>query len=123
MGAPTVDELRLQFSERLAPRIKRLDTDAPRSFVGRLGSWVDGLLDNPTTSSADGMGEHAIVDLAQESLLRGNLATAIERLTELKGMSAVIMTEWMKDAKARLEMDRAGADLMAKSFDRMARGK
>lgn len=120
-GAPTVDQLRVQFSERLAPRIRRLDADAPRSFVGRLGNWVDGLLENSAPSGGAGMGEHAIADLAQESLSKGNLATAIERLAALKGMSAVLLAEWMKDAQARLEMDRAGAALMAKSFDQMAR--
>ncbi|NQV99567.1 MAG: hypothetical protein HQ483_07705 [Rhodospirillales bacterium] len=119
-GAPTLAQLRTQFNQRLAPRLRGAGQPVSRTFVGRMGNWVDGLLSDPATAtSAETANLSAIIELAQESLAQNDLATAIERLGQLKGVSKVITAEWIKDARNRLSMDQSVSVLMTAAFDQL----
>ena len=93
-GAPTAVEL-----------AERFPGDAIREAAGgtqRL--W--GLVEVRPAEGADGTGPSAIAAQAERRLARGDLAGAVAAVEELEGAPAEAAADWLRDARARLEIER-----------------
>jgi hypothetical protein len=120
-GVPTMPELRDSFSMYVAPRVAALSPAGQRGLTDRTKAWVQSVFSPRTVDETVGGDRNAtIIALAERSLAKGQLAAAVDQIALLEDQAALIATEWLKGASARLTTDKASATLMAQAFDRLA---
>jgi uroporphyrinogen-III synthase len=121
IGVPTMPELRDSFSMYVAPRVVALSPAGQRGLTDRTKAWVQSVFSPRTVDETVGGDRNAtIIALAERSLAKGQLAAAVDQIALLEDQAALIATEWLKGASARLTTDKASATLMAQAFDRLA---
>ena len=91
----------------------------------RTKAWVQSMFVSRASddAAAGGGRNERIVALAERSLTRGQLAPAVDQIALLDDEAAVVATEWLRNASARLNVDKATAMLVAQAFDRVAGAK
>ncbi|TGY88987.1 hypothetical protein E5163_07590 [Marinicauda algicola] len=93
-GAPTAVEL-----------AERFPGEAIREAAGGTQRFW-GLVEVRPAEGADGTGPSAIAAQAERRLARGDLAGAVAAVEELEGAPAEAAADWLRDARARLEIER-----------------
>jgi hypothetical protein len=120
-GVPTMPELRESFSMYVAPRVAALSPAAQKGLTDRTKAWVQSVFSSRSVDETVGGDRNAtIIALAERSLTKGQLAAAVDQIALLEDQAALIATEWLKNASARLTTDKASATLMAQAFNRLA---
>jgi hypothetical protein len=118
---PTMPELRESFSMYVAPRVAALSPAAQKGLTDRTKAWVQSVFSSRSVDETVGGDRNAtIIALAERSLTKGQLAAAVDQIALLEDQAALIATEWLKNASARLTTDKASATLMAQAFNRLA---
>lgn len=98
-GAPTRGEL-----------AERFPGEATREAAGGAQRFW-GLVEVRPAEGAEGEGPSSIVARAERQLERGNLAGAVSAVEELEGDPAQAAADWLRGARARLEIERRLASL------------
>jgi hypothetical protein len=119
-GVPTVAELRATFARNVSPRLAASAPAARESAAERGTAWVRSLFSSSQARSAPGGNRNATaVALAERHLADGQLATAVDQLLLLEGSAALVASEWLREANARLAVDRATAAVAAQAFEQL----
>jgi hypothetical protein len=106
-GAPTTAMLAARF-----PDTARAALDAERKagatgFFSRLWAGIAGLVSIRPVGSAEGDTTGARLARAEAALNRNDLPTAVREVEALNGGAAMAVEPWLKDAQARLNVERA----------------
>jgi hypothetical protein len=120
-GVPTMPELHDSFSLYVAPRVIALSPAAQKGLTDRTKDWVQSMFVSRSADDVVGGDRNAtIIALAERNLAKGQLAAAVDQLALLEDQAALVASEWLKSASARLTTDKATASLMAQAFTRLA---
>ncbi|CCQ75374.1 COG4223 family protein [Magnetospira sp. QH-2] len=111
-GVPTVEALRIQFSEQAADIVRA-------GMVAADGDWMDQTMNRVlsvvrvrrTTDNLSGEGADALVARAESALATGDLTTAVQVLGNLTGPGLQAAAPWLSAAQSRLTADSAGRAL------------
>jgi hypothetical protein len=123
-GVATMQELQDSFAKLIGPRVLALSSASQQGLTDRTKAWVQSMfVSRASDDVAAGGRNERIVALAERSLTRGQLAPAVDQIALLEDEAAVVATEWLRNASARLNVDKATAMLVAQAFDRMAGAK
>ena len=124
-GVATTQELRDSFAKLIGPRVLALSPASQQGLTDRTKAWVQSMFVSRASddAAAGGGRNERIVALAERSLTRGQLAPAVDQIALLDDEAAVVATEWLRNASARLNVDKATAMLVAQAFDRVAGAK
>jgi hypothetical protein len=123
-GVATTQELRDSFAKLIGPRVLALSPASQQGLTDRTKAWVQSMfVSRASDDVAAGGRNERIVALAERSLTRGQLAPAVDQIALLEDEAAVVATEWLRNASARLNVDKATAMLVAQAFDRVAGAK
>jgi hypothetical protein len=118
---PTMPELHDSFSLYVAPRVIALSPAAQKGLTDRTKDWVQSMFVSRSADDVVGGDRNAtIIALAERNLAKGQLAAAVDQLALLEDQAALVASEWLKSASARLTTDKATASLMAQAFTRLA---
>ena len=119
-GVATVAELRDNFSAILVPRLNAVAAANRQPITERALGWVGSLFATAAapTTAADRNG--ALIALAERSLEQDQLAAATHQLLLLEDEAALVAAEWLKNASARLAVDKAMASVMSQALDHLA---
>ena len=74
--------------------------------------------DSETKIDLDGTSQLELLKHAKFSLERNNLARAIQYTTLLKGESARVVSDWLKEARLTLETEQAAQALLAHAAEK-----
>jgi len=113
-GAPTTAILAGRFAQ-----VARATLDAERKagatdIFSRLWASVTGLVSIRPVGNAEGSTTADRLARAEAALGRDDLATAVRETEALTGAAASTMAPWLKDARARLTIERAVAQMDAR---------
>jgi hypothetical protein len=123
-GVATMQELQDSFAKLIGPRVLALSSASQQGLTDRTKAWVQSMfVSRASDDVAAGGRNERIVALAERSLTRGQLAPAVDQIALLEDEAAVVATEWLRNASARLNVDKATAMLVAQAFDRVAGAK
>jgi hypothetical protein len=119
-GVPTLTDLRLAFAKTVLSRIPPAMPVAP-SLSSRGVAWVRSMVPGGGASRADTseLRNGTAVAMAERSLADGQLAAAVDQLLLLEDRAALLASEWLRDAGARLAVDKAAASVVDRAFDRL----
>ncbi|MBI1774046.1 MAG: hypothetical protein HYR63_01740 [Proteobacteria bacterium] len=119
-GVPTVSDLRAAFAKNVSSRLAPYAPSSRESLSDRGFAWVRSWL--PTgqnrTEASDNRNATAVA-LAERSLADGQLAAAVDQLLLLEDRAALLAAEWLREASARLAMDKAGVAVVNHAFDQL----
>jgi hypothetical protein len=106
-GAPTTAMLSARF-----PQTARAALDAERragavGFFSRLWAGIAGLVSIRPVGAAEGDTTGDRLARAESALNRNDLPTAVREVEALSGGAAMAVKPWLKDAQARLSVERA----------------
>ncbi len=106
-GAPTTAILAGRF-----PQVARMALDAERKaratdFLSRLWASIAGLISIRPVGNAEGNTTPDRLARAETALGRGDLTAAVRETEALTGAAASSIAPWLKDARARLAIERA----------------
>jgi hypothetical protein len=112
LGVPTLSMLRARFPEaaRTALDAER-GRDAGNGMFGRLWAGFTGLVRIRRVGEVSGNSTAAHLARAEIDMNRGDLTSAVAETRALANPSAAAMAPWLKDAEARMEVDRALDDI------------
>lgn len=111
-GVATRAELRDSFSAIVAPKLIAVSDDG-RSWVGRMRSWLGGMIAAETVSADPADPTRQLVTTASRALSEDDLDLAIEAIGRLEGAAAMVAQRWLVEAEARRVLDTQGADFTA----------
>lgn len=119
-GVPAKPALLTQF-----PNVARAALDAERSsdartLFQRLWANILGLISVRRVGEVAGNDTESRLARAQAKLDTGDLAAAAAEVRALKGPAAKTTASWLKNADARLQLDRAVADMSARVISALA---
>jgi len=119
-GAASLDELRGRFADvaRNAVRLTARGTDGLwDALIERLSSLVV----VRRVGEVAGETAEALIARAETRLAAGDLAQAVALVERLSGQAAEAASSWLGAARARLEVERALADLEARVGERLGK--
>ncbi|MSO94006.1 MAG: hypothetical protein EXQ86_11490 [Rhodospirillales bacterium] len=117
-GIATGDELKTRFDGVLAPQLAALSPATRQSVAERVISWAQSLISSAAPSYVPRDNRNAsVVRTAERSLAQGQLASAVDQLLLLEGNAALVAAEWLREASARLAVDKAAETVLSRAFD------
>lgn len=119
-GVPTVADLRATFATNMSPRLATYAPPSRESAAERGTAWVRSFfaLGQPRPDPSGSRNAVAIA-AAERNLSDGQLAAAVDQLLLLEGHAALVVTEWLREASARLAIDKAATTIMAQAFEQL----
>lgn len=115
-GVPNLTALRRQFSE-LAPEIVGATYGSgEEGWLREVMDRVPELVTVRPVGQATGDSVGAKVARAEQALAAGDLPAAVEEIASLEGEPAAIAQPWLEEARARLAVDAALADLTRRAI-------
>jgi len=99
-GAPTLISLKQRFPEAIRTTLANNRTGA-KGPIGHIMRNLQSLMSVRPATPQQGDGVAAIISRGEASLLRDDLAGAIEELATLEGAASASMTSWLEDARRR----------------------
>jgi hypothetical protein len=118
-GVRTVSDLRDTFGMVTGQQVKALAAGLDPSWASRLAAMVAG-----PQAPRGGEGERVwrVVVQAEQALAQGNLAAAINHVERFDGPAGAVVAEWLRDAKARLAVENAAAQLSIYALNQLVSG-
>ncbi|TVR80172.1 MAG: hypothetical protein EA405_11310 [Rhodospirillales bacterium] len=121
-GVPTFADLYRRFPE-MADAVKQASRfQEGDGWLETTVNRLQGLVTVRRTGEAalEKGGVDAILQVAWQRLQAGDLAATVDALSELEGRAAEAAASWIADARARLETDRALAELRLRAISSLA---
>ncbi len=118
-GVPTVPELRAAFAKAVSSRVAAAPGNRD-SVTDRGFAWVRSWLPSgPSRAEASDSRNAAAVAMAERSLGEGQLAAAVDQLLLLEDRAALLAAEWLREASARLAVDKASVAVTSQAFEQL----
>jgi len=118
-GVRTVSELRDSFSMVAGQQVKALAAGLDPSWASRLTAMVAG---PQPPRGGDGERVWRVVVQAEQALAQGNLAAAINQIERFDGPAGAAVADWLRDARARLAVENAAAQLSIYALNQLVSG-
>lgn len=119
-GVPTRADLRLRFASFTRAALDAERSADARGFWARLWANIRSLVSVRRVGEAAGNDPQSKLARAQVRLDAGDLVAAANEVRALTGPAAKTMSPWLKDAEARLALDRAIAQMSARVVQSLA---
>lgn len=118
-GVRTISDLRDTFGMVVGQQVKALAAGLDPSWASRLAAMVAG-----PQAPRGGEGERVwrVVVQAEQALAQGNLAAAINHVERFDGPAGAVVADWLRDAKARLAVENAAAQLSIYALNQLVSG-
>ena len=114
-GVPTRAMLAARFPDAARGGLAaERESGVDGNFVARVWAGLRGLISVRRVGDLDGMTTQDRLARAQADLDRGDLAGAVMEARAVTGPAAMPLESWLKDAQARLAVNRAVADMNAR---------
>jgi len=111
LGVPTPSMLRARFPEAARTALDAERGGTGNGVFGRLWAGLTGLVRIRRVGEVSGNSTAAHLARAETDMNRGDLPGAAAEIRTLTNPSAAAMAPWLKDAEARIEVDRALDDI------------
>ena len=111
LGVPTPSMLRARFPEAARTALDAERGGTGNGVFGRLWAGFTGLVRIRRVGEVSGNSTAAHLARAETDMNRGDLPGAAAEIRTLTNPSAAAMAPWLKDAEARIEVDRALDDI------------
>lgn len=118
-GVRTVSDLRDTFGMVVGQQVKALAAGLDPSWASRLAAMVAG---PQVPRGGEGERVWRVVVQAEQALAQGNLAAAINQVERFDGPAGAVVAEWLRDAKARLAVENAAAQLSIYALNQLVSG-
>jgi hypothetical protein len=102
------------------PRLAAVAAANRQPITERAMGWVGSLFTTAASPSTAADRNGALIGLAARSLEQDQLAAATHQLLLLEDEAALVAAEWLKNASARLAVDKAMAGVMSQALDQLA---
>ncbi len=105
-GLPTIETLRQQY-QALAPQVMRAwYRSENKGLFGRMWANLRGSVSVRPVGEVPGTTPPALLARAEQRLAGGDLAAAVNELSNLRGNAADVASDWLSAARSRIELDR-----------------
>jgi hypothetical protein len=119
-GAPTTAMLAARFADTARATLDAERKVQASSLFARLWASIAGLVSIRPVGSAEGNTTADRLARAEAALGRGDLAAAVRETEALSGPAAGAIAPWLKDARARLTIERAVAQMESRIVQALA---
>jgi hypothetical protein len=119
-GVTTLETLSRSFRSMAGSLVQAAPQKA--DWLARAWARVTALVSVRRTGEVAGEGNEARVARAEARLLAGDLASAVDEVSNLTASAQTTVAVWLDQARARLAVEAALADLSRHAMARMARG-